>query len=187
LTGSWVTDTRHFLNEQGRIPDDLPAVPRYLGTIVAAASALPAGRVNPLELRCRRRPGHRSCPGSIHASVDLASAEILWFCPWCDDHGVIYNWHDSPWDRRPTPSETTAPSTGGLPGFSPQATAAWNAVPPQLRMRLLNNFWCGVCRTTASVDLRSGTASGADLILRGYCTRGGSEIARVVEEVAGRP
>jgi hypothetical protein len=51
------------------------------------------------------------------------------------------------------------------------------------RVRLLNNFWCGVCRTTASVDLRSGSVSRGDLVLRGYCTRCGSEIARLVEDV----
>ena len=102
MTGPYITDMRHFVDEQREIPEDLPAVPRYIGAIVAAASPLPVGRTFPLELRCRRRPGHQSCPGSVHTRIDPDTAEIFWFCPCCDDHGFAYNWHDSPWDRRPT-------------------------------------------------------------------------------------
>ena len=124
VTGPWVTDIRHFLDEQGQVPDALPAVPRYMGALVAAVSPLAAGKIFPLDLQCRRRPGHESCPGSIHARIDSETADISWFCP-C----------------------------------------------------------CGVCRTTASVDLRSGSISGGDLVLRGYCVRCGNDIARVVENV----
>lgn len=183
MIGPWITDIRHFLDEQGRVPGDLPAVPRYMGAIVAAACPLSAGRVFPLDLRCRRRPGHESCPGSVHASIDSETAEISWFCPCCGDHGRIYGWQGSPWDRRTAHSVATACSTGDPTGFSPRAIAAWDAIPPEIRVRLLNNFWCGVCRTTASVDLRSGSVSRGDLVLRGYCTRCGSEIARLVEDV----
>jgi hypothetical protein len=183
VSGAWITDIRHFLDEQGRVPDDLPAVPRYMGAIVAAASHLPAGRVFPLDLRCRRRPGHESCPGSVHAVIDSETAEIFWHCPCCGDHGRIYNWQGSPWDRGTADSGPTACSLGGPPGFSPPATAAWNTIPPEIRVRLLNNFWCGACRTTASVDLRSGSVSRGDLVLRGNCTRCGNEIARLVENV----
>ena len=48
MTGQWITDIRHFLDEQGRVPNDLPPVPHYMGAIVAAASPLPADRVFPL-------------------------------------------------------------------------------------------------------------------------------------------
>jgi hypothetical protein len=183
VTRPWITDIRHFLDEQARVPDDLPRVPRYMGAIVVAASPLPAARVFPLDLHCRRRPGHESCPGSVHASIDSETAEISWFCPCCGDHGRVYGWQGSPWDRRAAQSNPTARSTDGPAGFSPRATAAWNAIPPEIRVRLLNDFWCGVCRTTASVDLCSGSVSRGDLVLRGYCTCCGSEIARLVENV----
>lgn len=160
VTGPWITDIRHFLDGQARVPDDLPVVPRYMGAIVAAASPL-------------------------HASTDRETGEISWFCPCCGDHGRIYGWQGSPWDRRAARSTPTACSAGRPAGFSPRATAAWNAIPQEIRARLLDNFWCGVCRRSASVELCSGSVSRGDLVLRGYCTRCGSEIARLVE-IVGR-
>jgi hypothetical protein len=183
MTGPWITDIRHFLDEQGRVPDDLPAVPRYMGAIVVAASPLSADRIFPLDLQCRRRPGHERCLGSVHAGIDSESAEISWFCPCCGDQGRIHGWQGSPWDRRAPHFIPIACAMDGPAGFSPRATAAWNTIAPEIRVRLLNNFWCGVCHATRSVDLHSGSISQGDLVLRGYCTRCGGEIARLIENV----
>lgn len=184
MTGAWITDIRHFLDEHGGVCAGLPAVPRHMGAIVEAASTNPPGKVFPLDLRCRRRPDRQRCPGSVHASIDRDTAEIAWYCPCCGDHGCIHNWHGSPWDRRSVGSGSLAPAPEPA-GFSPRAVAAWNRIPPVIRVRLLNNFWCGTCLGEASVELKGGVVSGGNLILRGNCTTCGGEIARLVEGVGG--
>ena len=60
---AWITDMTHFLDAQGRIlkmPAAAAQLADYFGAIVAQASGSASARV-----RCRRRPGHRSCPGQI--------------------------------------------------------------------------------------------------------------------------
>jgi len=134
MTGVWITDIRHFLDEHGRIPHDLPP----------------------------------------------------WSCPICGDHGTIYNWQDSPWDQHSPHPVRKGPPASGLAGFSPRATIAWNTIPVAIQIRLLNNFWCGTCLGNASVELKGGSVSHGDLILRGNCTRCGGAIARLVEDVGRR-
>ncbi len=53
-------------------------------------------------LACRRRPGHRQCPG--HLTVLRADDEdpIAWRCTACGDDGTISGWQDSPYDLRRT-------------------------------------------------------------------------------------
>jgi hypothetical protein len=185
LSGAWVTDIRHFLDDAGQVPPGLPAVPRYMCAITRAASPAPPGEITPLDVHCRRRPGQKPCPGSIHACVALVSDEISWFCPCCGDHGVIYNWGATILDLRTSKPSEPQSAEQRPAGFSPAAARAWQKIPPAIRVRLLNNFWCSHCLGGTSVDLRSGDVSRGDLILRGHCTKCGGEIARVVEEVAG--
>ena len=51
-------------------------------------------------LRCRRRPGNRSCPGRMIVLRPEPPAAIHWECSTCHDEGVISNWGDSPYDLR---------------------------------------------------------------------------------------
>jgi hypothetical protein len=65
--------------------------------------------------------------------------------------------------------------------FSHQAQHFWNGIPEQHRERLLANVWCGKCLGgTAIVNFR-GTVEEGNLILRGFCSRCGSEVARLIE------
>ena len=102
MPNSWTVDLRHFLDDHG-----LPVVQRgtlvpFLGAIVEATSAAEGGAPGMSEVRCRRRPGHRRCPGLIHGRVEPDTEAIVWSCPVCGDDGHIANWQGTPWDRRPT-------------------------------------------------------------------------------------
>jgi hypothetical protein len=184
MSGAWITDIRHFLDEQGHIPPDLPAVPRYLCAIVAEASHLSPKEPSPLDLRCRRRPGRRVCPGTIQARIEDRSGDIFWECPACGDHGVIRNWHATPWDRRPAYLALKTHPMHAPAGFTPRAAASWIAFPPESRVRMLNNFWCPICRSLTSVELRKGLISRGDLLLKGRCIRCGYPLEKEVGRVA---
>jgi len=95
------TDLTHFLDETGQLaPMPRPARRRaeYFTAIVLMAS-YPEIVIPPqYQVRCRRRPARRPCPGTIEADTDFETDEIIWCCPVCGDHGYIRNWKETMWD-----------------------------------------------------------------------------------------
>ncbi len=65
--------------------------------------------------------------------------------------------------------------------FTPKAKTIWEAIAGDIRIRLLNNVWCGHCRKTSSMGNLSGKVESGMLVLRGGCTKCGSHVARVIE------
>jgi phage regulator Rha-like protein len=66
--------------------------------------------------------------------------------------------------------------------LTPKSRAIWEAIPGNIRVRLLNNVWCGVCRKTTGIGGNvSGKVSRGMLVLHGRCTSCGGEVARVIE------
>jgi hypothetical protein len=99
-----VADLRHFLDEDGNLPDELPApalnLALHLGAIVAWMTAVVAEEeVEVTNVVCRRRPRGRRCRGQILARFLPSDDRIEWACPACDDNGLIDGWVGSPWDR----------------------------------------------------------------------------------------
>ena len=70
---------------------------QYIGEIISAATASPKGYRKHSAVRCRRRPGHRRCPGRM-VVCGRDDGYIEWECPSCADKGVIHNWQSSPWN-----------------------------------------------------------------------------------------
>ena len=70
---------------------------QYIGEIISVATASPRGHRKHSAIRCRRRPGHRRCPGRI-VVCERDDDYIEWECPSCADRGVIHNWQSSPWN-----------------------------------------------------------------------------------------
>jgi hypothetical protein len=99
---TWVTDLNHFVDTQtGELPPNVLGPARrlmeYLTRIVAAATTAHDQPVD--QVKCRRRPGHRACPGVIEHRI-WADERIAWQCPSCGDNGIISNWQSTVWDRR---------------------------------------------------------------------------------------
>ena len=64
--------------------------------------------------------------------------------------------------------------------FTHQAKHFWGRIPEEIRRALLDNVWCGKCGVTTIAHFR-GTIEGGDLLLRGFCSRCGAEVARHIE------
>ena len=100
---TWVTDLSHFVDEIGSLPTTLPGPARqlaqHLAAIVAAATAATNENQTIRRIKCRRRPGHRACPGVIQYRL-WADERIIWECPSCGDNGVISNWQSTACDCR---------------------------------------------------------------------------------------
>jgi hypothetical protein len=99
---TWITDMRHFLDERGqlgRLPNRAMNIVLHLGSIVEWMTCHLDGAPHQTNVRCRRSPGRRRCVGAIHADFEEDGAAITWFCPLCEDNGVIRGWKETPWDR----------------------------------------------------------------------------------------
>jgi hypothetical protein len=87
-----ITDLRHFLDERGCIapmPGPARRLAEFLTNIVATITHDMDEPVAPI--RCRRRPGHKPCPGLLDAQFG--------------DEGVIRGWEDTFWDLMFSPQE----------------------------------------------------------------------------------
>ncbi len=98
MPGTYVTDLRHYLDNDGEIVTEMPPEARqmagFLALIVDEVSGSSSSKATELTLRCRTE----SCEGQIQGLVD-GSEEIYWHCPSCDATGVIRNWKDTKWDQ----------------------------------------------------------------------------------------
>ena len=99
---TWVTDLTHFLTKEGEIaPKSGPArkLAEYLTKIVVDATTYPWEEPKCPPVKCRRRPGRKSCAGVIGTDIDPDTDAIMWWCPVCGDNGTITSWQESLWDR----------------------------------------------------------------------------------------
>ena len=101
---TWVTDMRHFLNEKGVFPNDLPKpalnLANHIAIIIQIATSQDASAGDTATTgRCRRRPSHKRCDGYIVAFIQ-DDHRIRWFCQSCDDNGYISGWEGTIWDLR---------------------------------------------------------------------------------------
>lgn len=102
MGNTWVIAMHHFSDvREISNPHTTPEARRigeYFGSIVEAASTWNVvGIPKDSAIRCRRRPGHRPCPGHIRFLRE-ANDSIEWTCSSCDDNGVITEWKGTPWD-----------------------------------------------------------------------------------------
>ena len=65
--------------------------------------------------------------------------------------------------------------------FTPAAKKIWQAIPADLRLKILNNVWCVQCKDMTGIGKVSGKVESGMLVLRGVCTRCRGEVARVIE------
>ncbi len=105
MIGSWITDLRHFLDEEGttwKLPPPAARLADFFGGIVEAVTSQDNNTsIISTGLRCRRRPGHKKCTGEILAFLDQQNAlNVRWHCSVCGDNGIISGWQDTVWDLR---------------------------------------------------------------------------------------
>jgi hypothetical protein len=62
-----------------------------------------------------------------------------------------------------------------------QAKTMWDAIPPQMQQRILNNVWCVQCSKGTTITDFTGRVEKGDLILTGRCATCGGQVARLIE------
>ena len=62
-----------------------------------------------------------------------------------------------------------------------KAKKIWQAIPADIRLKILNNVRCLQCKQTTGIGKVSGKVESGMLVLRGVCTQCGGDVARVIE------
>ena len=65
--------------------------------------------------------------------------------------------------------------------FSRPAQEFWNKIPAEIRIKILNEVWCGKCKAAVSILNITGSVEGGDLVLKGNCHQCGRPVARLIE------
>jgi len=64
---------------------------------------------------------------------------------------------------------------------TPQAKRAWEEIPKEFRMKILNNVWCGSCRKTVNIAIEKMSLSTGMLKLDGKYMTCDGPVCRVIE------
>lgn len=67
-----------------------------------------------------------------------------------------------------------------LPIFHAEAKKRWQQIPVLSKKAIMENVWCGRCRTVTTIRLREGKMCGNSLVLSGTCKKCDSAVARVI-------
>jgi hypothetical protein len=98
-----ITDIRHFMDENGEVPElplEAKELLNFLTAIIEAATIEYESPVTLSAVNCRKLIVGKSCSGEIEVWVYTEDNQIDWECLECGDEGVISHWEGTPRDRR---------------------------------------------------------------------------------------
>jgi hypothetical protein len=91
---------QHFLDEQGNIPKEMPQEAKelasFLALVVDATTKTMPSILTTTDIRCFQK----GCHGLVKSSMRLSKNEINWYCPDCEEEGLISEWQNTRWDNR---------------------------------------------------------------------------------------
>jgi hypothetical protein len=97
---TWMTHLPHFLNEEGNLPDDLPAPARRLAHTLCKFVTYATnfdGEGDELP-QCFVVSKRKRCQGIVTPLISLEDDNIAWHCSACGSHGFISGWQGTLWD-----------------------------------------------------------------------------------------
>ena len=90
----------HSLDKTGSIPKQMPKEARelasFLALVVDATTKTMPSTLTSTEIRYFKK----GCHGLVKSSISPDGKEIHWYCPECENEGVISEWQGSRWDNR---------------------------------------------------------------------------------------
>lgn len=96
-----ISNLTHFLNDQGNIPTQMPKEARelanFLALIVDVTTQTMPSTLTSTEIRCFEK----GCHGVVKSAKRQKESEIHWYCPDCENEGVIRQWEGTKWDNNP--------------------------------------------------------------------------------------
>ncbi len=95
----YISQMPHFLDESGNIPKQLPKQVRelasFMALVVDTSTKTLSSTLTSTEIRCF----NKGCHGLIKTALMPKNVEIHWYCPDCENEGVISEWQKTKWDN----------------------------------------------------------------------------------------
>ena len=96
----YISNMTHFLDESGSIPKEMPKQARemagFLAIVIDETTKKCPSTLTTTEIRCFEK----GCSGKIKTAIHKKPEEIFWYCPVCENEGVISEWQRTKWDNR---------------------------------------------------------------------------------------
>jgi hypothetical protein len=98
----YISQMPHFLDATGNIPKEMPKEARelasFMALVVDSTTRKSPKTLTSTDIRCFKK----GCHGLVKSAMRLAISEIHWYCPDCENEGVISEWQGMKWDNRST-------------------------------------------------------------------------------------
>ena len=95
----YISNMQHFLDETGNIPIQMPKQARELASFMAfvvdTTTKTLSSTLTSTDIRCF----NKGCHGLIKTALMRKTEEIHWYCPDCENEGVISGWQGTKWDN----------------------------------------------------------------------------------------
>jgi repressor LexA len=136
-----ISDITQFLDDTGELKGMPAAASRMADFLVAIVDAVT--RKYPTVghdtgLRCRKR----GCRAPIQASLHSLDGKITWWCPICEQYGLISGWQNTKWDHtaarsavEPKPVANYTPKEGRYLTYIYYYTKLHRQAPAELDMQ----------------------------------------------------
>jgi hypothetical protein len=96
----YITNIQHLLNASEKMSEEMPKEAReligFLTLIIDTTTKNLPQTLTTTDVRCFQK----GCRGLIKSALRPDTGEIHWYCPDCENEGVISEWQKTKWDNR---------------------------------------------------------------------------------------
>ena len=95
----YITNIQHLLDASAKMPNEMPKEARelisFLTLIIDITTKNVPHTLTATDVRCFEK----GCNGMIKTALRPDTEEIHWYCPDCENEGLISNWQGTKWDN----------------------------------------------------------------------------------------
>jgi len=95
----YITNIQHLLDSSEKMSAEMPAEAReligFLTQIIDVTTKTQPHTLTTTDIRCFKK----GCYGMIKTVLRPNNDEINWFCPDCEEEGVVSGWKNTKWDN----------------------------------------------------------------------------------------
>jgi hypothetical protein len=96
----YLSNMQHFLDMEGNISEYMPKEERemvsFMASVVDTTTKNNPQTLTQTDIQCFAK----GCYGLIKTALVPKTEEIHWYCPDCENEGVISEWQKTKWDNR---------------------------------------------------------------------------------------
>ena len=96
----YITNIQHLLDASVKMEEEMPKEAReligFLTLIIDTTTKILPQTLTTTDVRCFQK----GCSGFIKSALRPDTGEIHWYCPDCENEGVISEWQRTKWDNR---------------------------------------------------------------------------------------